>query len=522
MTQLLSTWDGLEGRQRLVVVLAIAAAVLAMVGVYRLASKPDMALLYGGLDAASAGEVVTALEAGAVPYEVRGNAVYVPSALRDQTRLTLAGDGLPAVGTSGYELLDTLSGFGTTSQMFDATYWRAKEGELARTILASRDIRAARVHIANASNTPFARNIQPSASVTVTMARGALSPAQAEAIQYMVAAAVTGLEASEVAVLDSEGGVILAGADQTGAAAALDATQSRAETMRAQVERVLEARVGPGKAVVEVNLDTDMDSQTITERIVDPTSRVTVSSDTEERSETASGGEGGGVTVASNLPDGDVEAGAGASNRTTSQTREIENFEVSETRRERTIQPGQIRKISVAVIVDGITQTAADGSRTWQPRSDEELTALRGLVEAAVGFDPARGDVVTLETLEFPSVGGEGTLVADGGGGLSGDMMRLIQTAILGLVALLLGLFVIRPILTQPPALPAPEPGADGVEILDRDAPLEANFDPDGTQQIAASDGNKIKNLRAVITERADESTEVLRRWIDAPDEETA
>ena len=95
-----------------------------------------MALIYGGLDSAQAGEVIAGIERAGVPYEVRGDAIYVASDQRDRLRMDLAAEGLPAAGSTGYELLDGMSGFGTTSQMFDAAYWRAKEGELARTILA--------------------------------------------------------------------------------------------------------------------------------------------------------------------------------------------------------------------------------------------------------------------------------------------------------------------------------------------------------------------------------------------------
>ncbi|MEM1265958.1 MAG: flagellar basal-body MS-ring/collar protein FliF [Pseudomonadota bacterium] len=521
MSQLLTTWEGLEGRRKLVVLLAAVAAVLAMVGIARLAIQPSMALLYGGLDSTTAGEVVAQLEADQIPYEVRGNAIYVPEAERDATRLTLAGQGLPSASGAGYEILDTLSGFGTTSQMFDAAYWRAKEGELARTILVSPEIRAARVHIAHDQGTPFARSVEPSASVTVTTQRGSLSAAQAQAVQFMVAGAVTGLAPTRVTVIDGSSGVVIAGGDtQNTVAAAHDATQARAESMRSNIERLLAARVGAGKAVVEVHLDTDMDSQTITERIVDPTSRVTVSSDTEERSENAQGQGPGGVTVASNLPDGDVEGGAGGNNRTANELRERLNFEVSETRRERVIQPGQVRKVSVAVIVDGIVTEAADGSRSWAPRPEEELTSLRNLVESAIGFDPARGDVVTIESLEFEAPAEAGTLAADGGVGLTGATMQLIQTAILGLVALILGLFVIRPILTQPAALPAPD--GDGIEILDSSVPIEADFEAESSNELENADRNKIRNLRNVISERAEESAVVLRSWIDGHDKETA
>ena len=116
-----------------------------------------MTLLYAGLDPAAAGEVITALEQRGIAYSVQGDAIYVDGSKRDQSRMALAQEGLPKGGGAGYELLDDLNGFGTTAQMFDAAYWRAKEGELARTILVIPQVRAARVHLANQQSRPFAR-----------------------------------------------------------------------------------------------------------------------------------------------------------------------------------------------------------------------------------------------------------------------------------------------------------------------------------------------------------------------------
>ena len=131
-----------------------------------------MSLLFGGLEARAAGDVIAALDQRGIPYDVRGGAIYVPTAQRDTLRMGLASEGLPTNGSQGYELLDSLSGFSTTSQMFDAAYWRAKEGELARTILASPHVRAARVHISTSATRPFQRDQAPTAAVTVTTAGG--------------------------------------------------------------------------------------------------------------------------------------------------------------------------------------------------------------------------------------------------------------------------------------------------------------------------------------------------------------
>ncbi|HLS59256.1 MAG TPA: flagellar M-ring protein FliF, partial [Paracoccaceae bacterium] len=164
-------WNALDLGRRVVLVLGAVAIVAAIYGIGRVATAPPMALLYSGLEPTAAGEVVRALEERRVSFEVRGDSIYVAADRRDQTRMALATEGLPASGAAGYELLDGLSGFGTTSQMFDAAYWRAKEGELARTITGSPNVRSARVHLANPVSQPFSRTPAGSASVTVTMAR---------------------------------------------------------------------------------------------------------------------------------------------------------------------------------------------------------------------------------------------------------------------------------------------------------------------------------------------------------------
>ena len=137
LTQLRNFWDGLDSRRQLIAVLSALAIAAAIFGISRVASAPSLVLLYSGLDPVAAGEVISALEAEGVVFEVRDSAILVERASRDRLRMDLAAKGLPAGGPAGYEILDNLSGFGTTSQMFDAAYWRAKEGELARTITGS-------------------------------------------------------------------------------------------------------------------------------------------------------------------------------------------------------------------------------------------------------------------------------------------------------------------------------------------------------------------------------------------------
>ncbi len=522
MSQFLTMWENLDGRRKVIAVLSVFAVVISLVGLARVINSPNMSLLYSGLDNATSGEIVAALETRKIPFEVRGNAIFVDTSQRDQARMSLASEGLPANGNAGYELLDGLSGFGTTAQMFDAAYWRAKEGELARTILATRNVRSARVHIANPVNRPFERNVQQSASVIVTMGSGQLATSQAKAIRFLVASAVAGLGPQDVSVIDSASGIVLAAGTEP-EKSAIDDAQARAATMRSNIERLLAARVGAGKAIVEVNIDAVMDSETITERVLDPEGKVAISSDIEEVTSSSNGGAGGGVTVASNLPDGDVNGNGGGSAANNSETRETLNYDVSEVLRERVKPPGEIRRLSVAVLVDGIAETDAAGTESWSPRSEEELASLKELVQSAIGFDVARGDVVTIESMQFSGVTGGGTLAESSiMDVLAVNAFSLIQMAILAIVALILGMFVVKPILTSQPAasdnllsndLSGDEP--NGITQFDG-ATGEIELNPEALADVNTESPNLLQ-LKSAITEREDDSATVLKDWLDAP-----
>ena len=216
MNKIVDTWQNLDVRRRIILLGAIALSFVAVLSLAQIATRPGMALLYSGLDPAAAGEVIGSLEQMNVEAEVRGDAIFVPEDARDRVRLALAREGLPRQGQSGHELLDQISGFSATADMFNAAYWRAKEGELARTILSSPGVRAARVHIAVPTRRPFARaGVPATASVTVTMAGGSITQDQANAIRYLTALAVPNLSPDQVAVIDSRVGMVLAPGQST-------------------------------------------------------------------------------------------------------------------------------------------------------------------------------------------------------------------------------------------------------------------------------------------------------------------
>lgn len=535
MQQIRTIWASLDGRKRIIVVGATMAMFLSVLLLSRVATAPTMQLLYAGLESGSAGDVIRSLEQRGTIYEVRGGSIYVPSNQRDELRMTLASEGLPANGGKGYELLDSLSGFGTTSQMFDAAYWRAKEGELARTIVASPHISQARVHLANAASNPFQRTAEPTASVSVVPLGAAITGTQATAIRHLIASAVTGLDASNVAVIDANGTMI--GATDSTVAAVGSTGDDRAQMLRERVLRLVEARVGAGNAVVEVSVDTVTETESIREKRIDPNSRIAISTDVEERSDSSTN-ESQAVTVASNLPDGDAAAGEG-SKASTSSTRERVNYEISETESEIIRAPGATKRLSVAVLVNGVTADDGNGNLIFEPRQEEELSALRELVASAVGFDETRGDVITLKSMDLPRIEPQGTVVSSSVlNNVFFDAMSLIQLAVLALVSLVLGLFVIRPVFANA-ALPAPGqltplPVSTNANSTG-DAPvLTGEIDPTGDAFDSASrppaattslpalgdpQENPVDRLRAMIGERQEETVEILRGWLEESEE---
>ncbi|MEP3638582.1 MAG: flagellar basal-body MS-ring/collar protein FliF [Paracoccaceae bacterium] len=538
--QLLSVWTSLDLRRQIVLVAATLAMFFGVLAMSRMATAPSMTLLYSGLESGAAGDVVRSLEQRGVTFEIRGGAIFVDSRERDQLRMTLASEGLPANGSRGYELLDSLSGFGTTSQMFDAAYWRAKEGELARTIVSSPHVAMARVHIASTGSNPFQRGVTPKASVQITPNGGELNAQQAKAIKFLVASAVAGLSPDDVAVINANGSLV-GNSDEAPSVGDDD----KATAIKERVERLLEARVGFGNAVVEVSVETVTESEEFRERRFDPESRVAISTDTEERTSNSSEAGGGDVTVASNLPDAEGGGGDSATSQN-NETRERVNYEVSETERAVVRSPGAIKRLTVAVLVNDLADVDQAGQVTTSPRPEEELVALRELVSSAVGFDEERGDVITIKSMALQSIPASGTEASTSFmDQIEIDVMSAIQMAVLAIVTVILGLFVVRPLLSRPPPQLASTPQLPDLEAGgmiengpggDQDSGFEGLPDlsfggeagdlPDLPGLPDFSGGglsdDPVDRLRSMIGERQEETVEVLRSWLEEERESNA
>lgn len=422
-------------------------------------STPELALLYSDLDVGDSADIVAKLEEQNIPYEVRdgGSTIFVPADQVDRQRLMMAQEGLPTGGSLGYEIFDRSDGFGVSNFVQNINRLRALEGELARTIATMTNIRQARVHLVLPERELFSRDAQePTASVFLRLARGGLTAEQIAAIRYLTAAAVPRLEPGSISIVDDRGN-LLARADegepedlriQDGEELRLSTERRLSET----VETLLSQSLGYGNVRAQVSIEMDFDRVTTTDETYDPDGQVARSTQLVEDTTESSDGDGlDPVSVATNLPEPEAVGSTAVSRDATSRTEETVNYEISRTVRNLVRETGVIRRMSVAVLVDGTYSVADDGTRTYVPRGQEELQQIEALVRSAVGLDTDRGDNIQVVNMPFTSEDDEAA--AEGPATLLGmprdDLFRVAEMMVLGVVAVLVILLVIRPLLSR-------------------------------------------------------------------------
>jgi len=447
------------------------------------ASAPSMAPLYTGLSFEDSAAIVSELQTQNVPYEIRGegDSILVPRDQITQIRMTLAGSGLPTRGQVGYEVFDQQSTLGATSFVQNINNIRALEGELARTISSLARIKSARVHLVLPERALFSREQKdPTASIVLSV-RGELSAGEIRAIQHLAAAAIEGLTPSRVSVVDDTGRLLASGArgdaNQLLAGEADERKVGIEERMRTQLEDLLSNIVGSGRARVQVAVDLDLNQLTKTSEAFDPNGQVVRSTQTRDLANQAVGpGENGQVTVANELPGATQGTANGGTSETGSTTEETTNFEISKVTTNELTQAGGVKRLSIAVVVDGTYTTDDQGNSTYAPRDQATLDQLTQIVRSAVGFDETRGDQVQVANLQFadrPELSAPGTSAPGLFDFTRDDIMNAAQMAVTLLIAMALVLFVMRPLLKKvlssdggalalPPSAEIHNPGAMG------------------------------------------------------------
>jgi flagellar M-ring protein FliF len=514
---------------------------------------PSYGLLYGDLDLRDSGQIVQKLDAMNVPYQLRGDGaqILVPTDQVARLRVAMAETGLPHGGSVGYEIFDKGEGLGTSSFVQNVNHLRALEGELARTIGSIAAVQGARVHLVLPKRELFARERQePSASIVLKTRGGdRLGKTQVSAIQHLAAAAVPGLHPGRVSIVDSEGNLLARGTeDSAGQADAANNDEMRVgyETRLARgVEEMLERSLGPGKVRAEVTAEMDFDRITTNSESYDPNGQVVRSTQTTSEQNDSSEAGDQPVTVANNLPETQTNKAApaaAAGNRTKNgRNEETVNFEISKTVKSHVREGGSVRRLSVAVLVDGLYAVAADGSKTYQPRPAEELKQLTTLVRGAIGFNADRGDTVEVVNLRFITPEEPAVPAPDGLFGLSkSELLRAAEPIALAVVGLLVMLLVVRPLIGRIlEAAPAARrglaiAGPDGQRLLAGPAGTAVASVPDGVPATAVPNGSpdaidqmidisqvegrvrasSIKKIGEIVEKHPEEAVAIVRSWM--------
>lgn len=503
-------------------------------------SQPQMGVLFTDLAFEDSAEIVQKLDAANVPYEMRqgGSVLLVPKDRVLRLRMELAQEGLPSGGTVGYEIFDKGSTLGATSFVQNINRLRAIEGELARTIRTLDRVQAARVHLVLPERQLFARSApEPSASIVLKV-RGSLDAGQIKAVQHLAASAVEGLKPGRVSIVDENGRLLASGSEDGESTGAIDERQLGLEQrLRKDIEDILSSIVGPGRARVRVTAEMDYNRITQTSDVFDPEGRVIRSTQSREEISSAPSASAQTVTVGNELPSAGATSGPGSGQESDQTSEETVNYEISRTTKTEVVEPGRIKRLSVAVLVDGVYTQDASGKTVYTPRPQQQLDQIAALVRTAMGFDAQRGDQLHVANLQF---------VAADGGALGSDQDRslfdlsrqeyfqLAELAVLVVISLLVLLFVVRPLVRQIIApdtagakladltgsMPATAPA--GAEALQPGQPMAALPAPNNKAvealKLARVEGDlqasAVREVGDIVDQNPDEAVSIIRQWI--------
>ena len=498
----------------------------------------EYSVLYTDLELEDAKQIVSRLEADNIKYKLakNGTEILVPQDQVNKMRVETAELALASKGSNvGYEIFDNTDALGSTNFVQNINLIRALEGELARTIRSVDNIKSARVHLVLPKREMFSREEQePSASVIIKTQNGPLDMKEVQSIQKLVAAAVPKLDVKNVSIVDSSGKLLTN--DSEDQQAQDNATN---EVMRMEQERkmaksvveMMEKAVGVGKAQARVNIEMDFDQVVTNEEIYDPDSQVARSSQTISESGVSNDMENP-VTVSQNIPNGDTVTSGNNIVSQNSKTEETINYEISKTVRNKIKNTGEIKRLTVAVMVDGVYEKDAEGKMVYRPRTAEEMEQLKALVKSAVGFDANRADMVEVENIRFASLGEEmekapEILIM---GFTKKELMRIAEGLGVAIVAILVILLVIRPLINNafentsqlgPNAKLLGENPEDDNLLLsnflnDNDADLDelVNLNKvDGRVKVSS-----LKKINDLIEKNPEAAVSIIRSWLYSSD----
>jgi flagellar M-ring protein FliF len=526
-------------------------------------SAPAMAPLFTELTLDDSARIVRELETQGVPYELKneGATILISKDKVARTRMRLAETGLPRGGNVGYEIFDRTDTLGTTSFVQNVNHVRALEGELARTIRSIDRIAAARVHLVIPERQLFTRDRQdPSASI-VLQVRGSLEMSQVRAIRHLVASAVRGLKTDRISIVDERGQLLADGSGDstvTGITGMDERNAAFERKLKEQIDAIVTSVVGANRARVTVSAELDYTRVQQTSDSFDPESRVVRSTQTrEEQSATASTQNNDGVTVQNEIPGNNQPRAQQQQPQqprdNARKTEEVVNYEITRTTRTETLEPGRVKRISVAVLVDGIYNKGTNNEVAYQPRAKEDLDRITALVRSAIGFNEKRGDMIEVVNLRFA----EPTVISQTTGDTgflsllrftTDDIMRSVEIGVMLILGLLVLLFVVRPLvrrvitpeegsstgplggalatsgatpaLAAPGAMPQVAGNAPPLAPMAAQAPLPRSDHPaarliESAQIMGEAHQKSMQKVGELVQSNPQETVSVIRQWMN-------
>ncbi|MBN2752040.1 MAG: flagellar M-ring protein FliF [Rhodospirillaceae bacterium] len=529
------------GPGRLMAMAAVSVGLLGFIIYFSMRmGTPKMELLYSDLDTTAARAITRQLEAKTIPYQLRaeGRDIYVPADQMLKMRLETAEIAHNSGVVNGYELFDNMDALGATNFMQNVNLVRALEGELSRTIMAIGSVKTARVHLVLPKREMFSRESQePSASVILRTQGGSLSKEQVGAIQYLVASAVPKLKPSRISIVDDRGSLLARGFEddkQVMASTHEEMRQNQERRLSRAVEDLLARSVGPGNVRAQVSVEMDFDRVVTNQETYDPDGQVVRSTVTEDEKSQSDEKQSDAVTVQQNLPDPNL--GNDAARAMSSQSRSVEtvNYEITKKVSNSIRESGVIKRLSVAVLVDGVALTKPDGTKDYQDRSEAEMDKIGSLVRSAVGYDAARGDQVEIINMRFQALD-DGLGAVDEAmflGFTKAEIMRMAEGLGVAVVAVLVILLIVRPLVTRAfESLPTPSEQASRQLLTEQTAPQLAapsgsmvpgdeddDMDNEELIDIDKVEGrvkaSSLRKIGEIVTKHPEEALSIVRNWM--------
>ncbi|MER9656349.1 flagellar M-ring protein FliF [Mesorhizobium sp. M0152] len=521
------------GVKRLAMLAGIAILVMGVIGIASVyLNRPAYDTLYVGLDRSDVNQIGLVLGEAGIGFDVGadGASVLVPAGTTAQARMLLAEKGLPTSANAGYELFDNVGSLGLTSFMQQITRVRALEGEIARTIQSISGIKAARVHIVMSERANFRRDEQqPSASVVIRYA-GIDAEKSAMSIRHLVAAAVPGLSADKVTVLDSNGNLLAAGDDpsNTSAARTLGVEQTVEAQIGDNIRRALTPYLGPDNFRASVKADVNTDTRQTEETIFDPESRVERSVQSVRANENNNQKQASTpASVEQNLPETQTTATDGPqSSSQNDRKEEITNYEIN-SKKIATVSNGySVTKMSIAVVVNQDRLKSILGKDATPDQIAKRVADIQKMVTSATGFDDKRGDVIDVSAVEFID-GLDGEAIPQAGmlDSIGQHAGTMINAGAFIVVVFLVAFFGLRPMAAALTAKATPAISGPNFDEVQRSLPTpEASASADAGAAIGALPGarpgsNALDDLRQKIRPAPQER---LARMVDINEERTA